>query len=570
VSDEDRAGPGGTTWWRDAVTYQVYPRSFADSDGNGFGDLPGVLGRLDHLVELGVDALWLSPFYRSPQVDAGYDVADYLDVDPLFGRLEDIDTLVAAAHQRGLRLIIDLVPNHTSDRHAWFEEALTAGPGSAARDRYVFRAGRGPGGNEPPNNWQSTFGGPAWTRVPDGQWYLHMFDPHQPDLNWESPVVRAEFAKILEFWLDRGVDGFRVDVAHGLVKNPDLPDWPADGAAPAKALDPAAAAPADARSDMNVLWERDDAPMWDQDGVHEIYREWREIVDGYQGGRILIAEAWVSPQERLARYVRPDEMHHAFNFDFLTAPWLPGQLRAVIDRTLEATGSVGAVATWVLSNHDVVRHTTRLAYPDPVMARAGGIGPGDPEPDVAAGLRRGRAATLLMLALPGAAYLYQGEELGLPEDTWLPDDARQDPVWERTGHKARGRDGCRVPLPWHADAPSYGFGPGPDSWLPQPEIWARYALSVQVGIAASTYEMYRAALALRRELRTGGEALEWLDTGDAEVLAFRVGELTVVTNFGASPVSIPAGLMPVVASASLDAGHLLDTDTTVWLREPAA
>jgi alpha-glucosidase len=556
------------TWWRDAVTYQVYPRSYADFDGDGVGDLPGLLGRLDHLVDLGVDALWLSPFYRSPQVDAGYDVSDYLDVDPLFGRLSDVDALAAAAHERGLRLVVDLVPNHTSDRHAWFQEALAAGPGSAARERYMFRDGRGPGGDEPPNNWTSTFGGPAWTRVPDGQWYLHLFDPHQPDLNWDSPVVRAEFAKILEFWLDRGVDGFRVDVAHGLVKAAGLPDWPPLASAPPNVLDPAAATPADTRTETASLLEPAHAPMWDQDGVHAIYRSWREIVDGYQGGRILVAEAWVSPQERLARYVRPDEMHHAFNFDFLTAPWLPGQLRAVIDRTIAACGAVGAVATWVLSNHDVVRHTTRLAYPDAVMARSG-IGPGDPEPDVAMGLRRGRAATLLMLALPGAAYLYQGEELGLPEDTWLPDDARQDPVWRRTGHRARGRDGCRVPLPWHADAPSYGFGPGPDSWLPQPEIWSRYALSTQVGIAASTYEMYRAALALRRQLRVGRSTLEWLDIGGAEALAFRVGELTVLTNLGQAPVPVPAGLTPVLVSASLEAGHLLATDTTAWLRVPA-
>ncbi len=550
----------GTAWWRDAVTYQVYPRSFADSDGDGVGDLPGVLGRLDHLAELGVDALWLSPFYRSPQVDAGYDVADYLDVDPLFGRLSDFDALVAAAHGYGLRVVVDLVPNHTSDQHSWFREAMAAGPGSAARDRYIFRDGD----DRPPNNWTSTFGGPAWTRVADGQWYLHLFDPHQPDLNWNNPVVHAEFAKILEFWLDRGVDGFRVDVAHALVKAHGLPDWPP----PAPDGEPVEATGTSLIEATGTGLIEPAAPMWDQDAVHEIYRHWREILDGYEGDRILVAEAWVSPQERLARYVRPDEMHHAFNFDFLTAPWLPAQLRSVIDRTVAATSAVAAVPTWVLSNHDVVRHATRLAYPDPVLAREG-IGIGDPEPDVAAGLRRARAATLLMLALPGAAYLYQGEELGLPEDVWLPDEARQDPVWRRSGHTVRGRDGCRVPLPWHVDAPSYGFGPGPDSWLPQPEIWSRYALSTQRGVAASTYEMYRTALELRRRCGLGRGTLTWLDTGGAEVLAFRVGEIAVLTNFGEVPVRVPAGMAPVHASASLEAGGQLATDTTVWLREAA-
>ena len=212
-------------WWRDAVIYQVYPRSFADSNGDGMGDLPGITGRLPYLRDLGIDAVWLSPFYPSPQHDAGYDVADYRSVDPRFGDLGDLDKLVAEAHQLGLRFIVDLVPNHTSSEHAWFREALRAGPGSRERDRYIFRDGLGEHGDEPPNSWQSVFGGSAWERVPDGQWYLHLFDVSQPDLDWGNPEVRAEFADVLRFWLDRGVDGFRVDVAHGLIKDAELSDW---------------------------------------------------------------------------------------------------------------------------------------------------------------------------------------------------------------------------------------------------------------------------------------------------------------------------------------------------------
>jgi alpha-glucosidase len=561
----------GIAWWRDAVVYQVYPRSFADSDGDGIGDLLGITGRLDHLVELGVDAVWLSPFYRSPQHDAGYDVADHRDVDPLFGKLADFDALLAAAHVRKLRVIIDLVPNHSSDLHTWFRAALAAGPGSPERDRYVFRDGNGPQGAQPPNNWASQFGGAAWTRVPDGQWYLHLFDVHQPDFNWGNLEVRLEFESILRFWLDRGVNGFRVDVAHGLIKANGLPDWPPP------MPDPATVDSTD-HEEMQAAAEVA-APYWDQDGVHEIYRRWRSILDSYPGDRIMVAEAWVSPTDRLARYVRPDEMNQAFNFDYLTSPWHAAGQKSVITATLEAASTVGAPSTWVLSNHDVIRHATRLAYPTQPGYHQG-IGAGDPEPDIAIGLQRGRAATLLMLALPGAAYLYQGEEMGLPEDVWLPDEARQDPTWTRSGHTIRGRDGCRVPLPWHADSPSYGFGPGPASWLPQPEIWARYALSTQRGVAASTYEMYRRALALRREYRLGAGSVAFVDTGSPDVVAFRNGQITVMTNYGSTSIDLPA-LAPVHVSMAL--GPLahggrgqparprrLPPDTTVWLRDETA
>nr|WP_076472595.1 alpha-amylase family glycosyl hydrolase [Micromonospora avicenniae] len=552
VSKEDRSGGPIAGWWTEAVIYQIYPRSFADSNGDGIGDLPGITARLDHLVELGVDAVWLSPFYPSPQADAGYDVADYRDVDPLFGRLPDADELIAEAHSRGLRVIVDLVPNHTSSAHQWFTAALATAPGSLERSRYVFRDGRGPDGAQPPNDWQSVFGGPAWTRVvePDGrpgQWYLHLFDTGQPDLNWDNPEVRTEFLDVLRFWLDRGVDGFRVDVAHGLIKQADLADWQE---------------PQEILSGNEA--DRPRPPMWDQDGVHEIYRDWRRVLDGYPGERILVAEAWVEPAERLARYVRPDEMHQAFNFEYLLAAWTAPAQYAVITRSLEATDSVGAPTTWVLSNHDVVRHASRLGLPIGTP-RPNGIGIGDPQPDAALGLRRARAATLLMLALPGSAYLYQGEELGLPEHTTMPDEARQDPTWARSGHTQRGRDGCRVPIPWEADAPSYGFGPTDASWLPQPEVWAEYALDRQREVPGSTYEMYRAALRLRREYALGQGTLRWRESGDT-VLTFDNGDLTVLTNFGEAAVALPAGAEVLHASEPLTDDGAVPTDVTVWFR----
>lgn len=536
-------------WWRDAVIYQVYPRSFADSDGDGVGDLPGVTSRLDHLVELGVDALWLSPFYPSPQADAGYDVADYRDVDPIFGTLADADKLITAAHERDIRVIVDLVPNHTSSAHPWFAAALAAGPGSRQRDRYVFRDGRGPDGDEPPNNWSSVFGGPAWTQVTEsdgtpGQWYLHLFDASQPDLNWDNGEVHEEFHATLRFWLDRGVDGFRVDVAHGLVKQSDLADWHG----PIEPL-------------TGPGTEGNRPPMWDQDGVHEVYREWRQIVDEYPDERILVAEAWVQPAERLAQYVRRDEMHQAFNFEYLEAYWTAPAQFLVISRSLAASAAVEATTTWVLSNHDVLRHASRLGLPVGT-ARPRGIGIGDPQPDAALGLRRARAATLLMLALPGSAYLYQGEELGLPEHTALPDEVRQDPTWSRSGGAERGRDGCRVPIPWEADAPSYGFGPTDRAWLPQPESWAEYALDRQRGVPGSTYETYRAALALRRRHGLGTGELTWLRHDD-NVLAFRNDEVSVLVNFGPEPVPPPAGEV-LLTSAALTEDGLVPHDVTVW------
>lgn len=544
----------GHEWWRSAVIYQVYPRSWADSDGDGIGDLPGITARLPHLVELGVDALWLSPFYVSPQADAGYDVADYRAVDPVFGDLADADELVRQAHELGLRVVVDIVPNHTSDEHEWFRAAVAAGPGSSERARYLFRDGRGEHGELPPNSWRSVFGGRAWTRVtePDGtpgQWYLHLFDVGQPDLDWTSAEVRAEFVSILRFWLDRGADGFRIDVAHGLVKAPGLPEWD---------------------HELELLEGHDPRfsrpPFWDQEGVHEIYREWHRVAAEYAGDRVLVAEAWVDPPSRIARYVRDDELHQSFNFSYLVTPWRAADLREVVSDSLEAMGAVGAPATWVLSNHDVLRHSTRFGFPAGTKL-PNGIGVGDPQPDAALGLRRARAATLVMLGLPGSAYVYQGEELGLPEHTALPDDVRQDPTWVRSAHEHRGRDGCRVPVPWEADAPSYGFGPTSATWLPQPEVWRDLALDVQRGVPGSTYETYRAALAARRERRLGEGRLTWVEGYPDDVLAFRNGDVLVLANTGATAVPLPDGVEVLVASEPLDVADQLPADVTVWARE---
>ena len=556
-------------WWRQAVIYQIYPRSWADSDGDGVGDLPGITTRLPYLRDLGVDAVWLSPFYTSPQADAGYDVANYRDVDPPYGTLADANILLAAAHDLGLKVIVDLVPNHSSDEHPWFRTALLAGPGSPERERYLFREGRGPDGDLPPNNWQCVFGGSAWSRVTseDGQWYLHLFDVRQPDFNWENPEVRAEFEDILRFWLDRGVDGFRVDVANALIKEAGLPDWDE----PLHLLG----------DDDGVAHEPNGkrAPMWDQDGVHEIYRSWRRVLnsynpidaDGYSGehDRILCGEAWVDSQERIARYVREDEMHQAFTFDFLKTQWRADDLRNEIASSYAAADSVGAPTTWVLSNHDVVRHASRLGLPVGTK-RPNGIGVGDPQPDTALGLRRARAATALMLALPGSAYLYQGEELGLPDSTDMPDDVRQDPTWPRSGHTERGRDGARVPMPWEGDRPSYGFGPSDQTWLPQPASYAALAVDRQAHVEGSTLELYRALLATRRERGLGVGSLSWWEGLSEDVLAFvnasAAGErILVITNFGVEPVVVPEGAQALLSSSPLGDGGAVPTDTTVWL-----
>jgi alpha-glucosidase len=530
-------------WWRQAVIYQIYVRSFADGNGDGTGDIDGIIDRLPYLASLGVDGIWLNPWYVSPMRDGGYDVADYRRINPDFGDLDKAKVLFAEAAKHHLKVLVDLVPNHTSDHHAWFRAALAAERGSPERNRYHFLPGRGEHGQLPPNNWRSVFGGSAWSRVPDGEWYLHMFDPSQPDLNWENPEVREEFLDIIRFWLDLGAAGFRVDVAHALVKEAEYPD---------------------AMSDHDsVLATPDDEghPLWDRPELHDVVREWRAVLDEYED-KVMVAEAWIPSWTRLAKYVRPDEYHQTFAFQFLRAPWDPEAMRSTIHDALAATGSVGSLPTWVLSNHDVIRQVTRYGLADDVDERAWLLN-GDPSSfDYELGLRRARAAALLMLALPGSVYLYQGEELGLPEVSDLPEGVIDDPVWERSGKTEKGRDGCRVPIPWTSEGDSFGFGAN-GSWLPQPDQWSELSVESQSGVDASTLELYRIAIQIRSTLLRDDEDLQWADLG-TDTLAFaRGGGLTCVVNFDTDPIPVPDGEV-VLVSAPMNDG-LLPGNSAAWI-----
>jgi alpha-glucosidase len=554
---ERSAAGADTPWWRSAVVYEVYIRSFADGDGDGIGDIAGLRSRLPHLAHLGVDAVWITPWYPSPMKDAGYDVADFRDVEPVFGTLADAEAMIAESHRLGIRVLLDIVPNHVSDQHEWFQQALVAGPGSPERGRFIFRDGRGPSGDERPNDWVSRFGGPAWTRVTEadgrpGQWYLHLFAPEQPDLDWNDDSVRAEFEETMHFWFQRGVDGFRIDVAHGLVKADGLPDVGSIGWPPLTS-DPV------------------DHPHWDRDEVHDIYRRWRTLADAYEDPRIFVAEAWVHNAERLAQYLRGDELHTAFNFDFLLAPWQAEEMRASIVTSLNAHDLVGAPPTWVLSNHDTVREVSRNARPQdaPPLHRLTDLL--DLPADFEVGLARARAAALLMLALPGGAYVYQGEELGLPEVEDLPDEVLQDPTWEQSGRTDKGRDGCRVPIPWSGDEPPYGFSPewaGAPPWLPQPHQWAALTVESQTGDDASTLELYRSALKIRRGHAALGDGfLRWLDAPEGAIAFARDPGFVCIINFSADPVAAPHRAEKLLASGPLTEGNRVPVNTAAWYTE---
>ena len=536
-------------WWRTAVVYQVYIRSFRDSDGDGIGDIQGIRARLDHIAGLGVDALWINPWYPSPQADAGYDVADYRDIEPDYGTLEQAEALISEAHAAGLRVLLDIVPNHTSSEHPWFRAALAGD--EAARERYLFRPGRGERGELPPNDWRSTFGGPAWTRTtnPDGtpgEWYLHLFAPEQPDLDWTRRDVHEEFEDILRFWFDRDVDGFRIDVAHGLSKTPGLPD----------------------AGERGPVSHNEPHPAWDHDDVHEIYRQWRKVADSYDPPRIFVAESWVPSNDRLALYLRPDELHTAFQFDFLRAPFRADWMREVITDALATATAVGAPSTWVLSNHDVVRHVTRYARSQPdhlVESEWEHTRWGKEDPDLELGTRRARAALLVVLGLPGTAYLYQGEELGLPEVEDIPGELRQDPTWHQSGHTDVGRDGCRVPLPWAGTTPPYSFSPEgtTDTWLPQPDGWGPLTADAQDSDPASTMNLYRTALRARREHLLEAGELEWL-ASPPETLAFRRGRFRLLLNAGSTPVPLPEGQLLVRSDAGAGTDPL-PPDSAAWV-----
>jgi len=542
---------GSPAWWRDAVVYQVYPRSFADADGDGVGDLRGITSRLPYLADLGIDAIWIGPCFASPQVDHGYDVADYRAIDPLFGTLADMDSLIAAAHARGIRVTLDFVPNHTSDQHPWFRAAVAAGSGSPERAQYHFRDGRGPGGDEPPSNWLAVFGGPSWTRVtePDGrpgQWYYHLFAAEQPDLDWANPEVEAEFLDVLRFWLDRGVDGFRIDVSDALIKDPAFPDTP-DGSP--------------------VIPKGADSP------VHAIYRHMRALLDSYEGDRMAVIETGAD-DATVALFLRPGEMQLAFNFRFVQAGFAAGSLRAAVDASLAANAAVGAPTTWVTDNHDTPRSVSRYGTGVRLEgAYVPGTFHGDPTSgvDLAAGTRRARAMALLLLALPGTAYLYNGQELGLPNVDDLPDEALVDPVWERSGHTVRGRDGCRIPMPWSGDRPPFGFSPPGTTrtWLPQPAAWSALTVDAEADDPASVLSLYREALAIRRSSPALGRGtLRW-HPSTAGVLDLDLsgpGEtVRVVVNTSATPVAVPAGEL-LLASEPLDVDGCLPPEAAAWVR----
>ncbi len=540
---------GSKDWWRQAVVYQIYPRSFADHNGDGIGDLKGIIEKVDYLASLSIDAIWLSPFYPSELADGGYDVADYRDVDPRIGTLVEFDELVEKLHSKGIRVFVDIVPNHSSDQHVWFQEALRSPKGSKERARYIFRDGRGDNGELPPSELSSHFGPEGWTRVPDGQWYMHLFTKEQPDFDWSNREVHDEFLKTLKFWSDRGVDGFRIDVAHALVKQLE---------------------PLPTRSSYSLEVMKDDGTdqLFDRDEVHEIYREWRELFNQYDPPRVAVAEAWVHPHRRPA-YATSDGLGQAFNFDLLTSAWESAAFQKVIDDNLAFADQTGSSTTWVMSNHDVIRHATRLVIP------AGKEGVTfdaenhwyvnhrlDGDLDLAKGLARAKAATLLMLALPGSSYLYQGEELGLPDVTDIPSEQMQDPQWFRGEGKFKSRDGCRVPLPWSASGSSFGFGPG-GSHLPQPSWYSRYAVEVQDGTPGSTLELYRSALALRRKL-ISGEKLSWLPSATGTLWFEREGGWSSITNFTDQEMELPPGEL-LIASEYISAGKL-PANSTVWLK----
>ncbi|MDR1432546.1 MAG: glycoside hydrolase family 13 protein [Propionibacteriaceae bacterium] len=548
-------------WWRDAVVYQIYPRSFADSNGDGIGDLPGICSRVGYLRELGVDAVWLSPFYPSALADGGYDVDDYRDVDPKIGSLADFDQLVAMLHGAGIKVILDIVPNHSSNRHAWFREALASPKGSPARDRYIFRDGLGPDLDQPPSDWQATFGGSAWEPVGDGQFYFHLFAPEQPDWNWDNPEVRADFCKTLRFWADRGVDGFRVDVAFGLAK-----DFSAD--------------PLPSAAELAAIPAGPDHPYYDRDEVDQIYAEWREIFDSYDPPKAAVAEVWVEIPERRARYATSASLGQAFNFDLLRADFRAADFKQIVSENLKSAAKSGSSSTWVLSNHDVVRHASRYGLPltDPAVPYTGGgqgptwdrdrrwllTGGKSPAEDRDLGLRRAKAATLFMLALPGSSYLYQGEELGLPEVAELAAADRQDPTFFRSPGFDTGRDGCRVPLPWSPTGSSLGFGDD-GAHLPQPAWFAWFAASAQDGQPGSTLEFYRQAIAARKTLLgADDDTLEWLDS-PPDTLHFRRGHWHCFTNFANTPAPIPTG---EVVYSSAPPGQTVPAASTLWLVEP--
>jgi alpha-glucosidase len=490
-------------WWRGGAIYQVYPRSFADADGDGIGDLDGLNARLPYIASLGVEAVWLTPINPSGGVDGGYDVTDYLDVDPVFGGLPAFERFVSAAHEQGLRVIVDFVPNHTSDRHPWFVEART-GRDSPKRDWYVFVDGRGPDGQEPPNNWASMFSGSAWVRDErSGQWYLASFYPQQPDLNWANPEVRRAMHDVLRTWLDRGVDGFRIDVVHRLGKDPELRDNPPT---PIGAL---------ASSRREPAWSTT-AHLNDENGP-EVHRYLREMREALGEECLLLGEVWLLDLGEVVRYLAPGELDLAFNFPFALSPWEPGPKTEVLALTERLFRDVWPA--WHLSNHDMPRVASRY------------------------GASAVRAAAILVLTLRGTPVLYQGEEIGMA-DGEVPAARRFDPI---------GRDGCRTPMQWDA-SPNAGFCP-PDvePWLPVAEGYERRNVAAQEGDPVSELALYRRLLSARREhpaLATGATrplpapdgvlAFERSDGHERFAVMVSLGDRDLAVEPGRGRIAIPS------------------------------
>ena len=538
-------------WWHDGVIYQIYPRSFADSNGDGIGDIQGIIEKVPYLATLGIDAVWLSPFYPSELADGGYDVIDYRDIDPRIGTLEDFNQLVEALHKVNIKVIIDIVPNHSSNMHIWFQEAINSPIGSPARDRYIFRDGKGKNGELPPNNWPSHFGPTCWSRLPDGQWYMHLFAPEQPDFNWDNEEVRADFEQTLRFWSDRHVDGFRIDVAHGLVKDLSEPfqeittfdheTYPTDGS----------------------------HPLFDRDEVHEIYEKWRDIFNEYNPPKFAVAES-AAPVSRRYKYAQPNNLGQAFSFELLKGKWRAEEFFEIAEMGLSIARDSKATTTWVLSNHDVIRHLTRFGLPQDIDLDAWLLTNGtSAKVDVELGVARSRAAILFELALPGSTYLYQGEELGLPEVEDLPADVLADPIWIRSEQTRKGRDGCRVPLPWDSTAKNFGFGTGTPH-LPLPARFEKLSANLQAENPDSMLNLYRAAMAKRHELILEEDSSReevkflWHKVPHPDLVHFSRGAWNCVTNFSNQSITFPSG--EIILSSGESVNDTIPANTTYWFK----
>jgi len=546
VASSDGDSESSQHWWHKAVLYQVYLRSFADANDDGVGDIAGLISRLPYIKDLGVDAVWISPWYASPMLDGGYDVRDYVDTDPLFGSLEDVQTLIDTSHRLGLRVVLDFVANHCSSQHPWFQSALSSPVGSKERDWFYFKDGQGEGGNEPPNDWKSIFGGPAWTRSKNldgtpGQWYFHLFDSSQPDLNWKNEEVLIQFDDILRFWFDRGVDGCRLDAVSAIGKDDDYRDM---GFAPDHLYRP-------------DIWGP--VPFYDAEGVHDVIRRWRRVAREYPTEKFLVGEVVVRDVDRLARYLRRDELQSALSFDLSKIVWDADAFRQMINTLHGACFERFSWMTWTLSSHDEKRTVSRYSQDGPAEGVLGDATP--------MGHRRARAAYLLALALPGSACIYQGEELGLWEVVDIHEDRLQDPIYFRTGKQELGRDGCRVPLPWEKDGPSLGFSTRQDTWLPQPPRWADVSVATQLSDASSTLHFFRSVLALRSTLLNDDEwAVEWEPSPTGVLILRRGPDIRCVVNFSGEPFLIGDDEDLLVSSSPLTDERTIGVNDGAWLR----